>query len=311
MRHYAGGLAGWTAAGGALESASAHATPRSATAGARPGRPAASGAGRAAFHLRLLDWLGNRTIGELFQIWFWMICGFGVLYWIVDAAGGDGLRASGAPVPGTAPGFLTAIYFSFVTALSIGYGDVIPTGILRVLAVVEGAAGLLLFGAVISKFVSRRQEELTGEIHHFGFESRLGRVRTNLHLVLSEMDAIAALCVTAGAPPERIRTRVESAAGVFEGELRAVHDLLYRPQLEPDEHALASILATLTAGLRQMADLRECMPPAARDSVLLAADLREISRLAEEICADCVPRSHPPALDAMMNEIQSLARRFR
>ena len=62
-------------------------------------------------------------------------------------------------------GFVTAIYFSFVTALSIGYGDVVPLGLFRIVAIVEGAAGLLIFGCVISKLVSRRQEELTEEIH--------------------------------------------------------------------------------------------------------------------------------------------------
>ena len=73
-------------------------------------------------------------------------------------------------------GGMTAIYFSFVTALSIGYGDVTPVGPLRVLAIVEGAAGLLIFGCVISKLVSRRQETLT-QAYALSLKNRMDQIK--------------------------------------------------------------------------------------------------------------------------------------
>src|SRR5581483_9114419 len=132
-------------------------------------------------------------------------------------------------------GLLSAIYFSAVTATSIGYGDIVPHGIARALAIGEGAAGLILFGCVVSKFVSRRQEELLAETHRIAFEDRLGRVRTNLHLVRTEVQETARLCEGRDVPPPQALSRVESAAMIFVGELHAVHDLLYRPQETPDE----------------------------------------------------------------------------
>src|SRR5438094_520667 len=81
---------------------------------------------------------------------------------------------AGRDVDADARGLLTALYFSFVTATSVGYGDVVPLGFARALAIAEAATGLLLFGCLISKLISTRQEQLIEEIHRTTFEDRLG-----------------------------------------------------------------------------------------------------------------------------------------
>src|SRR5579884_2568955 len=141
----------------------------------------------------VLEALERRSTSELFALWLAMVVACALVYWLAGVAG-RGLVAAGAPVGTTPAGFATALYFSFVTATSVGYGDVLPTGPLRALAVAEAVAGLLAFGAVVAKFVSRRQDELVREIHRVTFEERLDRVQTNLHLVLSELQAIGAEC---------------------------------------------------------------------------------------------------------------------
>src|SRR5262249_12789369 len=151
------------------------------------------------------------------------------------------LETGGGKVGADAWGLLSALYFSAVTATSVGYGDIVPVGGARLLAIAESIAGLVIFGCVISKFVSRRQEEVIGEIHSIGLEDRLGRVRTNLHLVRTEVQATARLCEGHDMAPPVAVARVESIAMVFVGELHAVHDLLYRPQRTPDEPVLEAI----------------------------------------------------------------------
>jgi hypothetical protein len=161
---------------------------------------------------------------------------------------------------------------------------------------------------VVSKFVSHRQEELIGEIHHIAFEERLGRVRTNLLLVRAELQATARLCEgTDMTPPEAV-ARVEGAAMVFVGELHAVHDLLYRPHSVPDEAVLEAILAGLTSVFREFMELLACVPMqrGARPPAL-AASIRTMGRLANEICGDCVPREFAPSLRGWMDQIQRLA----
>lgn len=303
LRFYKGGMAEWTEQKGPIEGTSVTGSLlRPAAARDKP-----APASRRNRLLSLIDALGDRSIGELLLVWLWMIIGFGVAYWAAGAWQGQGLRVGTTPVEGTVEGLLTAIYFSFVTALSIGYGDVIPVGLMRGLAILEGAGGLLIFGAVISKLVSRRQEELTGEIHRIAFEDRLGRVRTNLHLVLSEIHAIGEMCAVPGARQERILTRVESAAAVFSGELQAVHDLLYRPQQVPEEQVLESILANLAAVFRELNNLLACLSDDHRRSTTLQNSLRCMTTLANDICGECVPRAYAPALREWMDRIQELA----
>lgn len=299
-------MADWTEHHGPVEGMSvAEAIPAGRT---RPDR--APEASRRKGWIVLIDALGNRSIGQLLLLWFWMIVGCGLVYWAAGAWPGHGLRVGTDPVGATWEGLATAVYFSFVTALSIGYGDVTPMGPMRILAIVEGAAALLIFGIVISKLVSRRQEELTEEIHRITFEDRLGRVRTNLHLVLSELQAIAGMRTEASVRPERVLTRVESAATVFAGELQTIHDLLYRPQQTPDEQVLESILANLCAGLRELSDLLRGLADAPQRSATLQANLRSMAVRANEICGECVPRAYAPALRGWMDRIQELARQI-
>jgi hypothetical protein len=44
------------------------------------------------------------------------------------------------------PDLESALYFSMVTFTSVGYGDLVPTGDWRMLAALEGANGVIMFG---------------------------------------------------------------------------------------------------------------------------------------------------------------------
>jgi hypothetical protein len=258
---------------------------------------------------RFVDALAEYSVGALFRLWMQIVVGCGVAYWLLAWwSPRFALMTNGEPVASGLRGFLPAIYFSAVTATSIGYGDIVPAGAARVLAVAEGIAGLILFGCVVSKFVSRRQDQLIGEIHRIAFEDRLGRVRTNLLLVRTELQATARLCDGHDIPPIEALRRVESAAMVFVGELHAVHDLLYRPQETPEEAVLEAILAGLTSVFREFNELLACVhaqrsdrPPA------LVTSVTTMSRLAREICGDCVPRQFAPSLRTWMDQIQRMA----
>ncbi len=251
----------------------------------------------------------DRSLGELLGIWLAIVVGFGLVFWIADLAGTPWIsRDVGGP--GSLADLGNAVYFSFVTALTIGYGDISPLGPARVLAIIEGAAGLLIFGFVISKLVSRRQEELVEDTHRIAFEQRLGRVRTSLHLVLSELQVIAKMCTEHTVAVDRVRVRAESTLAIFEGELRTVHDLLYNPEQMPEEQALESILASIAASLEVLNELLGCMPTESRKSRLLRTEVRNIHLGAVEICADCVPREYAEDLTAWMDRVQQQAEKL-
>jgi potassium channel LctB len=302
VRHYPGGLTEWHASAAEFGSPNLEVGMRTRIPDSKFSIPNSSPS-------RFIDALAERSVGALFWLWLEIVVGCGAAYWLMAwASPRFALTSNGGPVASGIGGLLPALYFSAVTATSIGYGDIVPTGAARVLAVGEGIAGLILFGCVVSKFVSRRQEELIGQIHRIAFEDRLGRVRTNLLLVRTELQATARLCEGRDIPPPEAVARVESAAMVFVGELHAVHDLLYRPQDTPEETVLEAILAGLASVFGEFIELLACVQAQRADRPpALAASLRTMSRLAREICGDCVPREFAPALRTWMDRIQRLA----
>lgn len=253
----------------------------------------------------LVDLFERRSTADLVGLWFGIIGACALLYWLLTLSGIASLREGDQPIAADGTGFLTAVYFSFVTATSVGFGDVVPRGAARVIAIAEAILGLLMFGAVVSKLVSRRQEEVVREIHRIAFEDRLDRVQTDLHLVLAELQSIAQSCKSPEAVEEQIRARVDSASGICLAELRTIHDLLYRPQAAPEETELEGILASLAIVLRELRNLLRCL---SSSSPYLTRNLQEIATRAFEICADCVPRRYAPNLREWMDAIQSVAR---
>jgi potassium channel LctB len=303
VRDFDGGIAEWTAAGLVAEKGEASQLIAIPSAPSRRPPAAAPMTG-----VGVLAWFSRWSIGGLLRTWLAINLGCGIVYWLISFVPGHGLREPSQPMGHGAAALLEAIYFSFVTGLSIGFGDIVPVGIVRVLAVLQGGACLLVFGAIISKLVSGRQEELMEEIHRITFEDRLGRVRTNLHLVVSEIQTISAQYGDGRMSPASVQTRIESAAAIFTGELRAIHDLLYRPQAVPDEDVLESILAHLEGGMQEFRRLFDAMTAEHRRTPALAANVRVIANLANEICGECVPREYAPELKVWMDRIQANAR---
>jgi len=252
-----------------------------------------------------VDLFERRTTADLVWIWMGTIALWALLYWSLTLAGVGGLREGDAMIGGGRSGFWTALYFSFGAATSIALGDVVPTGPVRILAIVEAVVGLLVFGAMVSKLVSRRQEQVVAEIHRLAYEDRLERVQTDLHLVLAELQGIAQLCRTPSVPTEQIRARADSASGMCLAELRTIHGLLYRPQELPEEVTLEGILASLAIVLRELRAMVQCLDSR---SPYLTRNLNGLSRLAVEICADCVPRRYTQTMRDWMDEIQAVAR---
>ena len=76
----------------------------------------------------------------------------------------------------------------------------------------------------------------------------------------------------------------------------------------PEESVLEAILAGLASVFREFNELLACVQAkgAARPPAL-AASVHDASRLAREICGDCVPREFAPALRTWMDQIQRMA----
>jgi potassium channel LctB len=256
---------------------------------------------------QVADFVDRQSTSRLFAAWLVLALIFGVIYWAAGALHHSGLQEDGRWVDGSLHGLWSGIYFSFVTVTSVGYGDVVPRGVARIAAVGEAIAGLLIFGAVVAKFVSRRQDQVMREIHRVTFEERVDRIQTNLHMLLSELQTIAAIYDDGKLSTARINARLESAALVFVAELRTVHYLLYRPAQAPDEPVLAGILASLASALQALNDCQRGRLGSSAGSEVLNQALKTLSEMASEICATCVPAVYAPVLTLWMDRIHDTA----
>ena len=62
---------------------------------------------------------------------------------------------------GSIQDYETALYFSGVTFTTLGYGDVLLTGRIRLLAPLEGATGVMMFGLSTAAFISAAQHAIS------------------------------------------------------------------------------------------------------------------------------------------------------
>ena len=121
------------------------------------------------------------TFPQIFLYWMLIIIAFAVVYYLLGFSSPTIFSATHKV------NFLDHLYFSFVTATTIGYGDIIPVGFGKALVALEGIISLLIYGVVISKLVYFKQEVILEEIYNISFEERLNRLRSTLYLFRADL----------------------------------------------------------------------------------------------------------------------------
>lgn len=112
---------------------------------------------------------------NLILIWVLVAVVFGIFYYLLP---GELTSQNGQPITN----LFDAIYFSFVTMLTIGYGDIVPHGLIRVLTAIEGLIGWVLFGVIVYKIVSVKEDVILKEIHNLSNEQYLSRIKNFLFI---------------------------------------------------------------------------------------------------------------------------------
>jgi potassium channel LctB len=91
-------------------------------------------------------------------IYVTVMIGFGLIYVLIEQNGTQVLRESGGAEGGTFFQRLeTGFYFSAVTLFSVGYGDISPVGIGRMIAVLEALIGYTIPAAFVARAVFDRE----------------------------------------------------------------------------------------------------------------------------------------------------------
>src|SRR3989338_4855050 len=119
--------------------------------------------------IKFIDKLDFKNV---FLYWLLYMFVFGIIFFLLSFSQSDGILYKQGRLTPSINGFITAQYFSFITSASAsqGYGDIMPTGMSRILAVIEAVSGLIIFGLLISKLVSIKQEAILNEVYDISFD---------------------------------------------------------------------------------------------------------------------------------------------
>jgi potassium channel LctB len=100
------------------------------------------------------NFLSIETIIMITYLYISLLIGFGMIYLICMQSNIHVIVDAGIPISG---GYFdrlfTSLYFSAVTLFSVGYGDIVPIGIGRFLAMIEALIGYILPAVFLARTV--------------------------------------------------------------------------------------------------------------------------------------------------------------
>ncbi len=137
----------------------------------------------------ILEHLSRANYSTLFLLWIVMNLGCTGFYFI-------GTQWFPAHAPTINPTLLPlerlweSAYFSLTTATTLGYGDILPLGASKAVAVLQAAVGVLIFGILIAKLVARHTDEVVSDVHRLSFESVFYHIRQGLFIVRRDLEGL-------------------------------------------------------------------------------------------------------------------------
>lgn len=136
---------------------------------------------------RVYEFFERTSFGQIFAVWILSMVVFAGIFYFVSMDPDNTILYLDKPITHDLDGTGTIVYFSFITATTAGFGDIIPLGISKYLAVLEMIIGLVIFGMVVSKLVSVKQEIILEEIYNISHEERINRLRSALYLFRADV----------------------------------------------------------------------------------------------------------------------------
>ncbi len=158
---------------------------------------------------RFVAFLTDLSYVELGVIYGCFIIGFGVLYFGL-------FMLSRANAPNLGGGtmlihLLNGVYFSIITAASVGYGDISPHGLSKIVASFESLSSLFVFAILVSKPISERQEKALYQMHKLTLDEIFTSIREGFFIMRKDFDGLMEEVRTTGALSEHAKENFETA----------------------------------------------------------------------------------------------------
>ena len=182
--------------------------------------------------LHLIDQLSLR---RWLSLWVGTIFVSAIFYWFASVyMAGHGIHHTTQGRMDGLISFPTALYFSCVTTTTLGYGDLAPEGASRIVVIMQAFLGMIIVGVIISKILSRHQEQMILDTKQIALAERAASVLTALNVQLIEFQELSIAreqTDRAAASDERFLRRWENAELRFSFLLGSVHQLLRTPAI--------------------------------------------------------------------------------
>jgi potassium channel LctB len=172
------------------------------------------------------SWFDKLSFAAILVVWITLVFFFGLAYYFLSS-GNTYLHYN--PAQGAVQGIFNHVYFSFITATTTGFGDIIPMGYFKVIAIVEVIFGFLLLAVVTSKFVSIKQNIILGEIYELSFHERVNRLRSSLLVFRQNISRIISK-VEEKEIHKREISDLYTYISSFEDILREVYGIVVKPE---------------------------------------------------------------------------------
>ena len=154
---------------------------------------------------KFTNWIDKVSFIHILLLWVVVVFSFGVIYlYFQNSTTYLNYNIKQTPVTD----LKDAIYFSFVTATTTGFGDIVPIGSFKVVAIFEVVFGLLLLAVVTSKLVSIKQDIIIGELYDLTLNEKINSIRSSLLLFRQNI--------------ERIITKIEDEI-IHKREVKSLH----------------------------------------------------------------------------------------
>jgi hypothetical protein len=157
-------------------------------------------------------------------IWIGILLFFGLLYYFLS---GESTYLVYNLTREKVSGLFDSIYFSFITATSTGFGDVIPMGYFKLFAIIEVVFGLVLLAIVTSKLVSIKQDVIMNEIYEISFYEKINRIRSSLLLFRQNVGRVITN-IESNSIRKREISDLYNYLSSFEDSLKEISDLITR-----------------------------------------------------------------------------------
>ncbi|TSC58371.1 MAG: hypothetical protein Greene041619_595 [Candidatus Peregrinibacteria bacterium Greene0416_19] len=213
---------------------------------------------RYGFALSFIEYMTTLPYSELFGLWVGMVILFGLLYCALSFVADGAHSISGIADLPPARRLLNSIYFSTITATTVGYGDFVPLGGSKLLAITQSIFSFFGAGIFVAKLVSHRQEVALEQVHRLSFENLFHKTREGFFIIRRDFEAVLRETAEQGAPSDRSWANMGIACHAFETFLEEI------PHFYSIDHELYTI-------------------DAKRESLLFDAVFRTLERLRETL----------------------------